>query len=128
MARVGSRMGNVVEAEKIVNIDKVVVGKDFVLMYKHWAKNVGVGCIRAAKDGNKCTDRMIFFESGEKLGEQFVDMVTREFKSPYTSKDIRAWREICFAASKLKGGEAPEAGKDGLMKIETRTGIRVDSI
>ena len=71
---------------------------------------------------------MIFFKSGEKLREQFVNMVTREFQSPCTSKDIRAWREICFAASKLKGGEAPEGGRDGLMKIETRTGIRVDSI
>ena len=33
LARVGtSRMGNVVEVKKIVNIDKVFVGKDFVLM------------------------------------------------------------------------------------------------
>ena len=80
---------------------------------------MGVGCIGEAKDRHKCTNGMIFSESGKKLGEQLVDMGTREFKSPRTSKNIRTWSKICFAASELKGGEAPEGGRDGLMKSET---------
>ena len=32
LVRVGIRMGNVVKAKKIVNIDKLGVGKEFVLM------------------------------------------------------------------------------------------------